>query len=220
MRDDIATFKNGREMWHTYGCGMHYDPMENLYLGSYSQLMDAIKNKTIHRGDYWHDRIIQGRSLVTRIRVHDLFWETVADMIYHDLEHEISDEDGDSGDLWYDWNGFDDDDMEMVVGKYIGLLDPLTMQWVSTDHNDVVREKGVYTFNRDPAISEVDANFMYKELKVEDNDNAEIAIYEDAHEDLWNCVPTEIHKMYIEAQNIRYEAWKEGRLEYINKEET
>ena len=199
-------FRNGREMWNAYGQGIDYNPFENLHLGVNTRIKDQIKYKSLGNSEHDKSLIEQARSLLMRIRIGDMFYNGVCEIVQDDLEYAFEQgrkEDENIPELWDIWNGFTAKEIKVVANTYVGLLDPLTLYWIDTDETGVEydRDKNEYTFNREKPVDEYDTTFCYaKDEHPPERERGWLAVYEYATECFQDHVPSEVWKIYREIE--------------------
>ena len=191
-----AHFKTGEDMWQHYNRGQYYNPFEGLHLAMNEKIQNKIERKVFDRSDKYNDLIQKCRNFMMRVRIQDLFHGHCNEIVHEDIEQqfeEIKKHNPSIPDLDDVWCGTTELEMEIIIPKYIQLLDPYTMAWLNPDDTEYNIKEAKYLFHRDPPTREFDTFFLYNQ-EVGEFD----AVAEAVTESINNNIPWQLQEILCE----------------------
>lgn len=201
MNDNIWLIKNGHNMWHEYGKPYHYNPNLGLHFHANEKIPEKIKNHSVD-----DETIKRLRWYCTAIRVHDPIVYNMVDCGLYSLLSDYARE-AKKPELSDNWEGFSQENFCEVIDKFVGLLDPLTMQYVDSNNPKVEETpNGHYIYTPENPVPETDTTFLYNP----DRDNKKKiyqalynnGIYEEIEQAFVELLPDELHDLYLRAGEL------------------
>ena len=109
--------------------------------------------------------------------------------------------------LFDDWDGFSQENFHEVINKFVGLLNPLTMQYVNPDEVEVQKTSdNRYIYTPETPVPETDTTFLYDSNP---NNKAESyqalyegGIYEEIEQEFVNLLPDNLHDLYLKVGEL------------------